>query len=150
MGIRRWIDTDFLREHEDHVLLFLTLLIGAVVGLVVVAFIVVTENLGARMYPAGGAPWRRLVIPVAGALITGLLLNRYFPNARGSGIPQTKTALFIHDGYHSPADGGGEIHVLVDFAGERHRAGTRRAVGAGGRGDRVGAGTAAGPERGAA
>ena len=35
-----------------------------------VAFIVVTENLGARMYPAGGAPWRRLVIPVAGALIS--------------------------------------------------------------------------------
>jgi chloride channel protein, CIC family len=50
------------------------------------------------MYPAGGSPWRRLVIPVAGALITGFLLNRYFPNARGSGIPQTKTALFIHGG----------------------------------------------------
>jgi CIC family chloride channel protein len=98
LGIRRWIDIDFLRQHEDKVLLFLTLLIGAVVGLVVVAFIVVTENLGARMYPAGGAPWRRLVIPVAGALITGFLLNRYFPNARGSGIPQTKTALFIHGG----------------------------------------------------
>jgi chloride channel protein, CIC family len=50
------------------------------------------------MYPAGGSPWRRLVIPVAGSLITGFLLNRYFPNARGSGIPQTKTALFINGG----------------------------------------------------
>jgi len=98
LGIKRWLDLEFLQEHEDKVLLFLTLLIGAVVGLVVVAFIVVTENLGARMYPAGGAPWRRLVIPVAGSLIAGILLNRYFPNARGSGIPQTKTALFIHGG----------------------------------------------------
>jgi CIC family chloride channel protein len=74
------------------------LIIGAVVGLVVVAFILVTENLGARMYPAGGAAWRRFVIPVAGSLITGFLLKRYFPNARGSGIPQTKAALFIHEG----------------------------------------------------
>ena len=64
----------------------------------IVAFIVLTENLGARMYPAGGHAWRRIVVPVLGALITGYLLKRYFPNARGSGIPQTKTALFLHDG----------------------------------------------------
>src|SRR5208283_4740324 len=81
------------------VLLLLTLIIGAIVGLVVVAFIFVTENLGARMYPPGGSPWRRLVLPVIGALGTGVLLSRYFPDARGSGIPQTKFALFLRDGY---------------------------------------------------
>ena len=27
------------------------------------------------------------------------MLARYFPNARGSGIPQTKFALFINDGF---------------------------------------------------
>ena len=32
---------------------------------------------------------------------SGFLLFRYFPNARGSGIPQTKTALFLRDGYIS-------------------------------------------------
>ncbi len=88
-------------RYEDKVLLLLTLIIGAVVGLVVVAFILVTENLGARLYPGSVAAWRRLVIPVAGALITGILLSRYFPNARGSGIPQTKTALFVRDGFIS-------------------------------------------------
>jgi chloride channel protein, CIC family len=87
------------RRYEDKVLLLLTLIIGAVVGLVVVAFILVTENLGSRLYPATGAAWRRLVIPVAGSLVTGILLSRYFPNARGSGIPQTKTALFVRDGF---------------------------------------------------
>jgi len=87
------------RRYEDKVLLLLTLIIGAVVGLVVVAFILVTENLGARLYPGSVAAWRRLVIPVAGALVTGILLARYFPNARGSGIPQTKTALFVRDGF---------------------------------------------------
>ncbi len=86
-------------NHEEKILLILTLIIGAIVGLVVVAFILLTENLGSRMYPPGGAAWRRVLIPVAGALGTGFLLFRYFPNARGSGIPQTKTALFIRDGF---------------------------------------------------
>ena len=96
--LKYWADTKNLRQHEDKVLLMLTLLIGATVGLVIVAFIVLTENLGSRMYPEGGAAWRRIVVPVLGALITGYLLKRYFPNARGSGIPQTKTALFLHEG----------------------------------------------------
>lgn len=80
-------------------LLILTLIIGALVGLVIAAFIYVTENLAARMYPTGGESWRVLVIPTAGALFTGYLLSRYFPNARGSGIPQTKAALFLRDGF---------------------------------------------------
>src|SRR5262249_39694454 len=42
--------------------------------------------------------WRGLVTPVAGSLITGYLLFRYFPEARGSGIPQTKAALFAGRG----------------------------------------------------
>jgi CIC family chloride channel protein len=82
-------------------MLLLTLIIGALVGLVVAAFIYVTENLGARMYPAGGAAWRRVLIPTGGALITGYLLSRFFSNARGSGIPQTKAALFLRDGFIS-------------------------------------------------
>ena len=100
MEISRW-ERFRLEHHEGKVLLVLTLIIGAVVGAVVVAFILLTENLGARMYPAGGAAWRRVFIPIVGSLGTGYLLYRYFPNARGSGIPQAKTALFIRDGYIS-------------------------------------------------
>jgi CIC family chloride channel protein len=88
-------------QDEDRILLILTLVIGAVVGLVVVAFMLLTENLGRRLYPAGGAAWRRLAMPVFGSLVSGYFLARYFPNARGSGIPQTKTALFLRDGYIS-------------------------------------------------
>ena len=97
--LRTWVAKDHLRQYEDKVLLVLTLVIGAIVGLVIASFILVTENLGARMYPAGGAPWRRFTIPVLGSLMTGVLLYKYFPNARGSGIPQTKAALFLHDGF---------------------------------------------------
>src|SRR5580658_6592527 len=99
--LKQWAAGEHLRQHEDKVLLVLTLIIGATVGLVIAGFIYVTENLGARMYPAGGSPWRRLLIPVAGSLATGFLLSRYFPNARGSGIPQTKAALFLRDGFIS-------------------------------------------------
>jgi CIC family chloride channel protein len=87
-----------MRRNEDQLALVLSLLIGALVGLVVVAFILLTGRISARMYPAGGAGWRRILVPVLGSLSTGYLLWRYFPNARGSGIPQTKAALFINDG----------------------------------------------------
>src|SRR5438874_5898927 len=54
--------------------------------------------MGMRLYPVGGAPWRRLLFPVAGSLGIGYLLYRYFPNARGSGVPQTKAALYAREG----------------------------------------------------
>jgi chloride channel protein, CIC family len=88
----------FRNQREEQVLLVLTLLIGALVGLVVVAFIVLTERVGARLYPAGSTPWRRLLVPVGGSLAMGYLLYRYFPDARGSGVPQTKAALFAREG----------------------------------------------------
>ena len=89
------------RNPEDQVSIVLSILIGVLVGLTVVAFILLTGRLATRMYPPGGAAWRRLLVPIAGTLVSGYLLFRYFPNARGSGIPQTKFALFIQDGYIS-------------------------------------------------
>jgi len=83
---------------EDQVFLILTLVIGALVGLVVVAFILLTERFGARLYPEGGAAWRRIFIPVGGSLAMGYLLFRFFPDARGSGVPQTKAALYAREG----------------------------------------------------
>ena len=88
-------------QREDRLTILLSLIIGVLVGLVVVAFILLTGRLAARMYPAGGAAWRRVLIPVIGALVSGFLLAHYFPNARGSGIPQTKFAIFINNGYIS-------------------------------------------------
>ncbi len=87
-----------LRRSEGQVFLILALVIGALTGLAVVAFIVLTERLGMRLYPVGGAPWRRPLFPVVGSLAIGYLLYRYFPNARGSGVPQTKAALFAREG----------------------------------------------------
>src|SRR5256886_1230756 len=79
----RW--TSFFSEREEQVFLVLTLVIGALAGAAVVAFILLTERFGARLYPAGGMGLRRLLVPVAGSLGMGYLLHRYFPDARGSG-----------------------------------------------------------------
>src|SRR5258707_7073289 len=93
--------TAILREREEQVFLVLALVIGALVGLAVVAFILLTERFGARLYPAGGMGLRRLLVPVAGSLGMGYLLYRYFPAARGSGVPQTKAALYAREGHIS-------------------------------------------------
>jgi chloride channel protein, CIC family len=94
--LKRWAGR--IHQHEDQVFLVLTLLIGGLVGLVVVAFILFTERLGARLYPASGTAWRRFLMPVGGSLGMGYLLYRYFPDARGSGVSQTRAALFAREG----------------------------------------------------
>src|SRR5271170_1802591 len=93
---RHW--NALLNEREEQVFLVLTLLIGALVGLMAVAFILLTERVGMRLYPVGGAAWHRVFVPVLGSLIMGYLLYRYFPDARGSGVPQTKAALYAREG----------------------------------------------------
>jgi CIC family chloride channel protein len=95
--IERW--ARLRDQREDQVFLVLTILIGALAGLAVVAFIVLTERLGMRLYPVGSAAWRRVLVPIGGSLAMGYLLYRYFPNARGSGVPQTKAALFARGGF---------------------------------------------------
>ena len=94
--VRQWVD--FLKRREEQIFLVLTLVIGALVGLTVVAFIVLTEHVGARIYPPGGAAWHRVLAPVVGSLSMGYLLFKYFPDARGSGVPQTKAALYARGG----------------------------------------------------
>ncbi len=99
-GLLRAIPSRLLetRIPEHSLYLALALIIGALVGLLVVAFILLTEHLGSQLYPPGSSGWRRLVAPVLGSLLTGFLLARYFPAARGSGIPQTKVAMQLEGG----------------------------------------------------
>lgn len=99
LRIARWFNDESRREQRTDIVL--SIVIGALVGLVIVAFILLTGRLAGRMYPPESAAWRRLLIPAGGALLSGYLLFRYFPEARGSGIPQTKFAVYIRDGFIS-------------------------------------------------
>jgi CIC family chloride channel protein len=93
---QRW--AALVKQREEQVFLLVTLLIGALVGMIVVAFIVLTERFGARIDAAVAPAWRRLFVPIVGSLSMGFLLYKYFPDARGSGVPQTKAALFARGG----------------------------------------------------
>jgi CIC family chloride channel protein len=104
---REW--AALLQQREEQVFLALTLLIGALVGLTAVAFIVLTEHVGKRLYPVGSPAWHRVLIPILGSLVMGYLLYRYFPDARGSGIPQTKAALYAREGKISAATALGKF-----------------------------------------
>ena len=81
--------------------LALSLLIGALVGSVIVAFLACTDWMHSLLFSQAMPVWLRPLIPAVATLIAGYLLLRVFPDARGSGIPQTKAALIAGGGYIS-------------------------------------------------
>ncbi len=76
----------------------LTIGIGAFVGGVIVLFIVVTERLAEAVVRGDLLGAARYAAPIAGTLVAGFLMHRWFDEARGSGVPQTRTALVARDG----------------------------------------------------
>jgi CIC family chloride channel protein len=97
---RSWSNRIFSLR-EDQLFLFLAVLIGIFSGLAVVCFRMAIEwvhlaTLGSSMFPS--LP-RVLIVPTAGGLIVALLVIYVFPGARGSGVNQTKAAVYISNGY---------------------------------------------------
>ena len=108
-----------LRRREGQIFLVLALVIGAVTGLVVVAFILLTERLGMRLYPVGGAPWRRLLFPVAGSLGIGASANLAFD-------PAGVVSVALFDAAHGTAPdiaGKNLVNVLAFATLNDHQAG---------------------------
>ncbi len=97
---RSWSNR-ILSLREDQLFMFLAVLIGIFSGLAVVCFRIAIEwvhlvSLGSSMFPP--VP-RVLIVPVVGGLIVALLVIYAFPAARGSGVNQTKAAVYISNGY---------------------------------------------------
>jgi CIC family chloride channel protein len=87
----------------DQLYFVLAIVIGVVAGLAVVAFrlliaAITAHLLGPELHRAA---WRSVLVPTAAGLVIAALVIRWFPGARGSGINQTKAALYIFDGYIS-------------------------------------------------
>lgn len=91
----------FPQPAEAHLFLFLAVLIGTFSGLAVVCFRVGIE--WSRLVLVGSAltpDWRRvlLVLPIAGLAIAAVV-QLLVPAVRGSGVNQTKAAMYVYDGY---------------------------------------------------
>lgn len=85
---------------EDRFFLILSVFIGVFSGLAVVCFRFAID--WSRLYLLGtGAvltPMRMLLAPSLAGLVIAVLVIHFFPTARGSGVNQTKAALFIFNG----------------------------------------------------
>jgi CIC family chloride channel protein len=85
---------------EDRLFLILSVFIGVFSGLAVVCFRFAID--WARLYLLGtGAtltPARMLLAPTLAGLVIAVLVIHYFPSTRGSGVNQTKAALYIFNG----------------------------------------------------
>jgi chloride channel protein, CIC family len=88
---------------EEHIFLLLSIFIGVISGLLVVSFRMAIEWLSVLLLGSSPQPHqtRLLFIPAAAGLVIAILTRFVFPNVRGSGINQTKAALYIHNGYIS-------------------------------------------------
>jgi CIC family chloride channel protein len=86
---------------ETQLFLLLAVIIGLYSGLAVVLFRIAIE--GTKLLAFGYAPtlpWTRVVlVPTIGGLVVAYLVIRFFPRVRGSGVNQTKAAVYIFDGY---------------------------------------------------
>lgn len=86
---------------EDQLFLILAIFIGIFAGLAVVLFRISIEwtqllVLGPAVHPS---PARVLLAPTIAGLIVAFLVIHVFPRVRGSGVNQTKAALYVFDGY---------------------------------------------------
>ena len=88
---------------EEHIFLLLSIFIGVISGLLVVSFRMAIEWLSVLLLGSSPQPHqaRLIVIPALAGLVIAVLTRFVFPNVRGSGINQTKAALYIHNGYIS-------------------------------------------------
>jgi CIC family chloride channel protein len=86
---------------ETQRFLVLSVLVGVFSGLLVVCFHIAIELLSWSTVHSQSAhgPWGVLPWPPLGAGVSYALVTLYFRSARGSGVNNTKAALYVSDGY---------------------------------------------------
>src|ERR1700739_800079 len=87
-----------IRLRESQVFIFITILIGVFAGLAAVMFTLSIKFITLFFFGIEPSPLRVLAIPTAVSFISGILLWKYFPEARGSGVPQTEAAFHLNNG----------------------------------------------------
>jgi CIC family chloride channel protein len=106
-----------LAPNERNRLFALTLVIGAICGLVAVAFHSAIRSAGHLLlaWSGQGYTWIAwcLLVPTLGGAASGFLLEYFVPNARGSGIPQVKLAYAVKSGRLRFRDAVGKFCVGI-------------------------------------
>jgi CIC family chloride channel protein len=87
-----------LRLRENQLFLVLTIVIGVLAGLSAVLFAVAIDQTSHRLFGLAPSQLRLFLVPLLVSVVTGILLAKVFTGARGSGVPQTKTAYHLASG----------------------------------------------------
>ncbi|HEV2423550.1 MAG TPA: chloride channel protein [Terriglobia bacterium] len=105
-GERSWVRrtlelTRLLRMREGQLFLVLAVLIGIFSGLLVVCFQIAINAtrlwlLGSALAPSA---LRLILVPALAGLVVAFLVMRVFPQVRGSGVNQTKAAVYASNGH---------------------------------------------------
>jgi len=102
-SLPNWEIEKIAPTREERLFLVLSIFIGILSGLLVVSFRVAIEWI--RILTLGSAPhpgqYRLLLVPTLAGLVVAALVQWLFPGAIGSGVNQTKAALYIYNGYIS-------------------------------------------------
>jgi chloride channel protein, CIC family len=110
---------------EERLLLLLSIFVGVISGLLVVSFRMAIAWLSVLLLGSSPQPHqvRLLWVPAAAGIIVALLVRFVFPGARGSGVNQTKAALYINNGYISSRTVIGKFLVSALAIGSGHSLG---------------------------
>jgi CIC family chloride channel protein len=112
-----------VRVRENHIFFALTIVIAVICALCVVLFTLAIEGVKASVLGMSPSVLRLILAPTLVSLVTGFLLARYFPDARGSGVPQTKAAFQLNNGLIPPAVPAGKFLTGALCVGSGHSLG---------------------------
>jgi chloride channel protein, CIC family len=84
---------------EDRLFLALSVVIGILSGLAVVAFRKAIDQSNLLLLGSSPSGLRLLLAPALTGVVIALVVIHVFPRARGSGVNQTKAALYVYNGY---------------------------------------------------
>ncbi len=112
-------------DREERLFLLLSIFIGVISGLLVVSFRMAIEWLRVLLLGSSPGPGqhRLLIVPALAGIIIAVLTRYVFKDVRGSGINQTKAALYIHNGYISSRTVIGKFLLSALAIGSGHSLG---------------------------
>jgi CIC family chloride channel protein len=87
-----------LRLRENHIFFALTIVIAVIAGLSAVLFTLAIKGTTFLLFGISPTILRYILVPTLMSLVTGFLLAKFFPEARGSGVPQTEAAYHLRQG----------------------------------------------------